>query len=257
MHRKGDLPERRLRRLGQPDDTPETIEADQTTDVSAPGYAGVPSAGGARTEAHGTGAAAAHVSGAAALLRGLAPKLSPAQIRQVLVSTSRPVSGFLTANQAHGIIDVEAAVRAVQSMEGLVTPAPGQGAPVDSPDPFAGQTIAPVVTPPATPTPPTPVVTPPKSLTHVAVSLGKVPPTVAAGATLKLHLDVTGGAGTVTATLAHGKAKLARATRRGASGDLTLKLHLPRGARRGAAKLTVQIAGARALVRPITVTKPR
>ena len=41
-----------------------------------------------------------------------------------------------SSEQADGIEQVS---RAVQQMEGLTTPAPGQGAPADSPDPFAGQ----------------------------------------------------------------------------------------------------------------------
>ena len=125
--------------LANPDDSAGTVNADATTDVSAPGNAGVPTTTGARGGFGYTSGATAHVSGAAALLRGLAPNLSAPAIAQVLVSTSRQVAGYQTANKAHGIIDVEAAVRAVQQVEGLVTPAPGHGAPADSPDPFAGQ----------------------------------------------------------------------------------------------------------------------
>ncbi|MEN0014994.1 MAG: S8 family serine peptidase, partial [Solirubrobacteraceae bacterium] len=143
-------------------DTPGTTDGDTTTDVSAPGAGGVPTAAGARTEARAATAAVAHVSGAAALLRGLAPDLTASAIRQVLVSTSRQVAGYTTANKAHGIIDLEAAVRSVQQTAGLVTPASGHGAAADSPDPFPGQST-PVPTPTPTPTPspapqPTPVV---------------------------------------------------------------------------------------------------
>jgi Subtilase family len=243
--------------LANPDDTPGTVEANATTDVSAPGYAGVPSASGARTEFGYTSGATAHVSGAAALLRGIAPNLSASTIRQVLVSTSRPVSGYETANKADGIVDVETAVRAVQQMEGLVTPDTGQGAPVDSPDPFAGEVTSGggTGTSPKDPVgPPAPVT--PKSPARLALSLSKLPHSVAAGATLAIHLRVTGGTGTVTATLTHRKATLAKASRNHASGAVTLKLRLHRSAKRGPAKLTVRAGGATPLVRAITVTSP-
>jgi len=237
--------------LANPDDTAGTVNADTSTDVSAPGYAGVPTAIGTRGEFGYTSGATAHVSGAAALLRGIAPKLSPSTIREVLVSTSRPVDGYQTANKAHGIIDVEAAVRSVQQMEGLTTPAAGHGAPVDSPDPFASQ--APSGTGKAPVNPPAVVKQPTARLTF----LGKLPQSVVAGATLNLRLQVTGAAGTVKASLTHGKATLAKAKRRHASGNITLKLHLPRKAKRGPAKLTVQIGRIKPLVRAITVTGPR
>jgi Subtilase family len=236
------------------DDTPETIEANATTDVSAPGNAGVPSAGGTRAEFGYTSGATAHVSGAAALLRGLAPNLSASTIRQVLVSTSRPVAGYQTANKANGIIDLETAVRAVQQMEGLVTPAPGQGAPADSPDPFAGQVTAAGGTPTTT-GPPAPG-SKSKSPARLTLSLSKLPHSVQAGATLKIHLHVTGGTGTATATLTHRKTVLAKASHKHASGTVTLKLRLKRDAKRGPAKLTVRTGGAKPLVRSIVVTSP-
>jgi hypothetical protein len=236
--------------LANPDDSAGTVNADTSTDVSAPGNAGVPSAIGTRGEFGYTSGATAHVTGAAALLRGLAPNLSPSTIREVLVSTSRSVAGYETANKAHGIINLEAAVRSVQQMEGLTTPAPGHGAPVDSPDPFAGQTASDKGTAPVNP--PAAVKKPKPRLAFT----GKLSQSVSAGATLKLHLHVTGAAGTVKATLTHGKATLAKATQRRASGNVTLKLHLHRKAKRGPAKLAVQIGRDKALVRTITVTRP-
>jgi hypothetical protein len=233
------------------DDTAGTVEADTTTDVSAPGTGAVPSIVGTRTEFGYTSGATAHVTGAAAILRGLAPALSPSTIRQVLVATSRPVDGYQTANKAHGIIDVEAAVRSVQQMEGLTTPAPGTGAPVDSPDPFAGQTTSGTGTGTGNAPVKPPVV---KKPTARLTLLGKLPQTVAAGATLKLRLRVNGGAGTVTATLTHRKATLAKATRRHASGKVKLKLPLPGDAKLGPAKLTLRIGRAKPLVQTITVT---
>jgi len=234
--------------LANPDDTAGTVNADTTTDVSAPGYAGVPSAVGTRSEFGYTSGATAHVTGAAALLRGLAPNLSPSTIRQVLVATSRPVNGYQTANRAHGIIDVEAAVRSVQQMEGLTTPAAGQGAPVDSPDPFAGQAATNNGTAPVRP--PAAGKKPKARLAF----LRKLPQSVIAGATLKLRLQVNGGAGTISAKLTHGKSTLAKAFRRHVSGKVTLKLHLPRKAKRGPAKLAVRIGRTKPLVKAITVT---
>jgi hypothetical protein len=236
--------------LANPDDTAGTVNADTSTDVSAPGNAGVPSATGTRGEFGYTSGATAHVTGAAALLRGLAPNLSPSTIREVLVSTSRPVAGYQTANKAHGIIDVEAAVRSVQQMEGLTTPAPGHGAPVDSPDPFAGQTAS--VNGPAAVKPPAAAT---KHKPRLAL-IGNLSQSVRAGATLMLRLHVTGAAGTVKATLTHGKTTLAKATQRRASGNVTLKLPLRRKAKRGPAKLAVRIGRDKPLVRTITVTRP-
>lgn len=239
--------------LVNPDDSAGTVNADTSTDVSAPGYAGVPTAVGTRGEYGYTSGATAHVTGAAALLRGLAPHLTPSTIREVLVSTSRPAAGYETANKAHGIVDVEAAVRSVQQMEGLATPAPGQGAPADIPDPFAIQT-APVAgpAPGQQPGAAKPGGTA-KSGPRLAF-VGKLPSSVSAGTTLKLHLQVNGPAGTVKATLTHGKAKIAKATKRRASGKVTLKLHVPRKAKRGPAKLAVRIGKAKPLVQPVTVT---
>jgi hypothetical protein len=237
--------------LANADDTAGTVNADTSTDVSAPGYAGVPTATGAHGGFGYTSGATAHVTGAAALLRGLAPNLSPSTIREVLVSTSRPVAGYETANKAHGIIDVEAAVRSVQQMEGLTTPAPGQGAPADIPDPFAVQT--PPINGPAPVHQPAPAAKPKPRLAFVA----KLPQSVSAGATLKLRLVVNGAAGTVKATLTHRKATLAKATQRHASGNVTMKLHLPDNAKRGPAKLAVRIGHDKPLVRTITVTAPR
>jgi hypothetical protein len=242
--------------LANPDDTPGTVDANTSTDVSAPGYAGVPSAAGARVQFGYTSGATAHVTGAAALLRGIAPDLSASTIRQVLVSTSRHVAGYQSANRADGIIDVEAAVRAVQQMDGLTTPAPGHGAPVDSPNPFPGQGAPvgpPTPTPPVKPTPPVS----PKPPARIAVSLGKVPHSVHAGAALKLHLRVTGGTGTVTATLRHGRATLARATRRRAHGRVTMRLRVHRDARPGRAKLRLRIGHAKPRVRTIVVSRRR
>jgi hypothetical protein len=242
--------------LANPDDSAGTTDAETTTDVSAPGYAGVPSAGGTRGEFGYTSGATAHVSGAAALLRGIAPNLSASTIGQVLVSTSRPVAGYQTANKANGIIDLETAVRAVQQMEGLVTPAPGLGAPADSPDPFAGEVTAGGGTSSTTTAGPPAPGTKSKSPAQLTLSLGKLPHSVAAGATLKIKLHVTGGTGTATATLTHRKTVLAKASRKGASGAVTLKLHLSRNAKRGPAKLTVRTGSAKPLVRSIVVTAP-
>lgn len=241
--------------LANADDSAGTVDAETSTDVSAPGYAGVPTATGARGGFGYTSGATAHVTGAAALLRGLAPNLSASTIRQVLVSTSRQVGGYQTANRANGIIDVEAAVRSVQQMEGLSTPAPGQGAPADLPDPFASQ---------SGPSGSGGGGTGGKAGGKAQgggkqgkarlAFLGKLPQSVAAGSTLKFRLHVNGSAGTVKAALTHGKTTLAKATRRHASGNVTLNLHLLRKAKRGPAKLSVRIGRTKPLVRTITVT---
>jgi hypothetical protein len=238
--------------LSNPDDSAFTVNAQNTTDVSSPGNAGVPTATGDRGTFGYTSGSTAHVTGAAALLRGLAPALSASQIREVLISTSRQVPGYQTANKANGIIDVEAAVRAVQTMEGLVTPAPGTGAPVDNPDPFAGQSSGGGGA--GGNKPPTGKGGP-QSKARLAFN-GKVPTTIAAGATLKVRLTVNGPAATVKAALTHKKATLATAKKKKASGNFKLKLHLGRNAKRGPAKLSVQI-GKTKIVKTITVTAPK
>jgi Subtilase family len=108
--------------LANADDSVGTDDANTTTDVSAPGYAGVPTASGTRGEFGYTSGATAHVTGAAALLRGVAPDLSASQIRTVLVTTSRHVAGYATANRAKGIVDVATAVRKVQELEAAIHP---------------------------------------------------------------------------------------------------------------------------------------
>jgi hypothetical protein len=241
--------------LANADDSAGTVDAQTTTDVSAPGSAGVPTATGAHGGFGYTSGATAHVTGAAALLRGLAPTLSAATIRQVLMSTSRQVAGYQTANKAGGIIDVEAAVRAVQQMEGLATPVPGHGAAADIPDPFAAQATA---NPPVGPPTPKPKPTPtPNSTGGPKISLKGLPHSVHAGETLKLELRISGGTGTVKATLTHKKETLAKATRRHASGKFTLPLQLPKKAKLGPAKLAVKIGKAKPIVKSITVLAPK
>lgn len=255
--------------LAKADDAVGTDDADQTTDVSAPGYAGVPSATGARTEAAYTSGAAAHVSGAAAILRGIAPDLTAAQIRGALVGTSRQVAGYATANRAGGIVDVAAAVRSVQATDGLVTPAEGHGAAADSPNPFTGEAAPPAgaggtltgPTPaapvaPAAPAAPT-VTRPGAKLTSPALSLVRLPTSVRAGHTLTLRVRVTDGTGTVSATVTHARATLAHARGRVSKGAATLKLRFSRHVRTGRARLTVRLTGAKTVIRSITVARRR
>ena len=258
--------------LANADDSVGTDNADQTTDVSAPGYAGVPTASGARGEFGYTSGATAHVSGAAALLRGIAPDLTASQIRGVLVGTSRQVPGYATANKAGGIVDVAAAVRQVQSLDGLVTPTPGHGAVADTPNPFAVQsappsggssnagqttTASPAPATPATPAAPAKPGTPSQHGVTPALSVVKPARSVHAGRTLTLHVRVTAGTGTVTATVTRAKRTLARASGPVRSGAATLKLRLSRHAPTGRARLTVRISGAKPLTETITITRRR
>ncbi|MBO9533346.1 MAG: S8 family serine peptidase [Solirubrobacteraceae bacterium] len=248
--------------LANADDSAGTVNADSSTDVSAPGNAGVPSITGTRAGFGYTSGATAHVSGAAAVLRGLAPTMSSSTIRTVLTTTSRQVAGYETANKAKGIVDLEAAVREVQRLQGLTTPAAGQGAPADTPDPFAGSVaLLPTPTPAAalpaaTPTP-TPGSKPATPLT-AGLTLSAPPKTIRAGSTLTLRLRLTAkNTGTVTATLKHGKSTLAKATKKRAKGSVKLALRLPRTARRGSAVLTVRLADRKPVMRTITVNRPR
>lgn len=69
-------------------------------------------------EGWGTSAASAYVSGAAALLRSADPKLSPAQIKQVLESTTRhKPAGGRSDELGTGLIDPAAALAAAAKMK--------------------------------------------------------------------------------------------------------------------------------------------
>jgi hypothetical protein len=61
--------------------------------------------------------------------------------------------------------------------------------------------------------------------------------------------------GTVSAMLTHRKSTLAKATRRHASGKVTLKLRTRPNAKKGHAELTLRVAGVKPLVQAIKVTK--
>jgi type VII secretion-associated serine protease mycosin len=81
----------------------------------------------------GTSAASAYVSGAAALIRSANPKLSPAQIKQVLQTTTRhKPAGGRTDALGTGMIDPAAALAAAKKMK----PGPAVPAPVAYPERF-------------------------------------------------------------------------------------------------------------------------
>ena len=78
----------------------------------------------------------------------------------------------------------------------------------------------------------------------------------AAGMNQQAEVTINGNAGTVKATLTKGKNKIAKATKRKASGKFTLKLQVPRKAKRGPAKLSVKIGKTKPLVKTVTITAP-
>jgi len=81
----------------------------------------------------GTSAASAYVSGTAALIRSANPRLSPAQIKQVLESTTRDrPRGGRSDSLGTGMIDPPAALAAAKKMR----PAPVAGVPASYPQRF-------------------------------------------------------------------------------------------------------------------------
>ncbi|HVO87149.1 MAG TPA: S8 family peptidase [Casimicrobiaceae bacterium] len=72
----------------------------------------------------GTSFAAPMVSGVAALIRGVAPGITPGQMRDVLVSTAKPFLGSSTCDTTicgSGLVDAHAAVVAAQAFAGPAT----------------------------------------------------------------------------------------------------------------------------------------
>ncbi|WP_328917015.1 MULTISPECIES: type VII secretion-associated serine protease mycosin [unclassified Streptomyces] len=83
----------------------------------------------------GTSAASAYVSGAAALIRSANPKLSPAQIKQVLEATTRDrPKGGRSDELGTGLIDPAAALAAARKLK----PAPAVPSPVAHPSRYFG-----------------------------------------------------------------------------------------------------------------------
>jgi serine protease AprX len=71
----------------------------------------------------GTSQAAAVVSGAAALVLQANPKLTPDQVKSVLVKTARPISGATALQAGAGELDAAAAVTAAMATKASSTPA--------------------------------------------------------------------------------------------------------------------------------------
>jgi type VII secretion-associated serine protease mycosin len=90
-----------------------------TTSVAAPGVEVIEAqAGGGYLVGDGTSPAAALVSGVVALIRSRFPKLTPAQVRDVLQRTASRPSGGYTEDLGWGVVQAAAALR----MASTVTP---------------------------------------------------------------------------------------------------------------------------------------
>lgn len=101
-----------------------------TTSVSAPGVEVIEAqAGGGYVVGDGTSPAAALVSGVVALIRSRFPKLTPAQVRDVLQrSASRPAGGY-SEDLGWGVVQAAAALRLAATLTpdaALPQPAPGR-----------------------------------------------------------------------------------------------------------------------------------
>jgi len=91
----------------------------RTTSVAAPGAEVIEAqAGGGYLVGDGTSPAAALVSGVVALIRSRFPKLTPAQVRDVLERTASRASGGYTEDLGWGVVQAAAALR----MAATVTP---------------------------------------------------------------------------------------------------------------------------------------
>lgn len=69
----------------------------------------------------GTSQAAPYVAAAAATVKAVDPSLSVAQVRDILTTTTRPISA---SGMGTGILDTAAAVRKAQSTVAVPAPAP-------------------------------------------------------------------------------------------------------------------------------------
>ncbi|MEW2517592.1 type VII secretion-associated serine protease mycosin [Actinacidiphila alni] len=97
-------------------------------------------------EGWGTSAASAYVSGAAALIRSADPKLSPAQVKQVLERTTRDrPPGGRSDEMGTGLIDPVAALKAAAKLK----PQPAVPASVGYPHRYFGPGPVPPADPPA------------------------------------------------------------------------------------------------------------
>ncbi|MFA5787291.1 MAG: S8 family serine peptidase [Actinomycetota bacterium] len=108
--------------------------------------------------AQGTSQAAPHVAGEAALLIAQLPSRSPAEVRRLIVSATRPLAG-----SAYGLIDIDKALAQNAPQQESPPPAPGGtgGSQSKSPVP-AYRTTSPTATPEPTQTTPEPTQTTPE-----------------------------------------------------------------------------------------------
>lgn len=83
------------------------LQADATTCAIAPGDVL------GHTCASGTSMAAPHIAGVVALMLDANPGLTPAQIKEVLRATARPMPGYAEWEVGAGYVDALAAVDAV------------------------------------------------------------------------------------------------------------------------------------------------
>ncbi len=100
----------------------------------------------------GTSMAAPHVAGAAAIVRSIRPNSTPAQVRQVLLSTSKDIGMPGTdALYGAGLLDVAAVVAGANA---LPMSSPSTPTPAPSPTPTPTPTPGPTPAPEPSPTPP-------------------------------------------------------------------------------------------------------
>ncbi|MBC7543686.1 MAG: S8 family serine peptidase [Candidatus Sericytochromatia bacterium] len=116
------------------------------TTIAAPGVSILSTSAGVYKSMSGTSMASPHVAAAAALLFSLKPSATAAEVRQALVSSGDPVTGF------GGTVKRLNLVRAMAALEGTPMPAPTRSA-TPVPAPTASATPVPVPTATATPRP--------------------------------------------------------------------------------------------------------
>ncbi len=126
-----------------------------TVHVAAPGVGIVSTLPNNRYGSYsGTSMAAPHVAGTIALMAAANPQATAAQLKAALLNTTRPVAGLAGRVITGGVINANAAVRAVLTTTPPADPPPADPPPADPP---------PVDPPPSDPPPPPPPSPPPTS----------------------------------------------------------------------------------------------
>ncbi len=134
----------------------------------------------------GTSMASPHVAGVAALIFGKNPSLSPTQVRDILVSTSRSLPSLKGKISSGGFVDALASINKVKA---LLAPVPSP-TPIPTPSPTPTLSPTPIITPQPTIVP-NPTIAPiqPTPIQPTPIPTSSVPSTSAANLKVKASID--------------------------------------------------------------------